>query len=558
MNERIYSMETEYAITHLPREGSEKMNKNELFYFLLAALREKYEFKDLRKRAVFLENGSKCYYDIGHAEWSLPECRFIKEVVLFDNAAERTLEEIVPTAVKFMEEDGYRGEIIISKNNADAFGNTYGTHENYLIKRRTAYLEDEKDFFKLLIRQLVPFLVTRQILCGSGKVGFDTMGGKNKPTGYQVSQRADFINSVIHKETTYNRPIINLKDESFADEQQFRRLHLILGDANMSPWSALLKIGTTGIVLQLIEDNFIYKDLSLADPVQAIKNISADPTCKKKVLLKDKGRLMTPVQVQREYLEMAKEYFTAVEPNPETREILTLWENTLDKLDIDPMRLRGRLDWVIKKKILEEYMKKNKDPGWSDPRLKEIDINYHNICRDRGHFYLLEKNNLIEKHPLFDGEKYNQELKQAAFTPPLYTRAKIRSDILKAVKAGKIKASVSWNYIQWTDTREKTWINDPLSFFNWSIHQVINGKNKNDPGFLIDALQHGDHNVQIRALAALGKILDQDTIDTDTITKLFQLTNDKNPQIRWQAAETLTQIREKKNRGSTIAYHKET
>ena len=274
------------------------------------------------------------------------------ELVIHDKAGERIVEDLLHQAEKRLREDGISGNILLFKNNTDSAGNSYGCHENYLVSRDVS--------FQRLAEALIPFFVTRQIYAGAGKV-LQTPRGFH----YCLSQRAQHICQEISGATTSSRSIINTRDEPHADAERYRRLHVIVGDSNMSEVATYLKIGTTAIVLDMIEDGFFDRDYSLQSPVQAIRDISHDPTLKETIKLKD-GRSVSALQLQMEYLEYATRYVDTVAPDPISKEVLLGGRTCMEKLESDPMQLDRELDWVIKRQWIESYMTRNR-LSWRDP-----------------------------------------------------------------------------------------------------------------------------------------------------------------------------------------------
>ena len=333
MNRRIYGLENEYGIICTSdRRGGKALSIQNAVMYLFREIISGRMYPD-----VFLENGARFYQDIGcHPEYATPECDNVSDLVSHDKAGERIIERLSIAAERKMQADGFLGRISIFKNNTDTPGNTYGCHENYLMDRRVS--------FRQLASQLIPFFVTRQVFAGAGKVKSTNQGG------YAISQRAQHIREEISIATTTARGIINTRDEPHADREKYRRLHVIVGDSNMSEFATYLKIGTTAIVLRMIEDNFIKQRLALRDSVRAIQQISEDVTCTRKVELEN-GKRLSGVEMQWEYLNCAKQYFEQAESDPITDQILARWEYVLTCLETDPMQLDRELDWVIKKKI---------------------------------------------------------------------------------------------------------------------------------------------------------------------------------------------------------------
>jgi len=390
-----------------------------------------------------LPNGARFYVDHAHPEYSTPECSNAYELVACDKAGELILNECQKRIEKT--HDGKR--ILIYKNNSDNKGNSYGCHENYLMSKGCfeELFQNRGKPSEKVENILIPFFITRQIYCGAGKVGSEA---NSEPTGYQISQRADFVETVIDGNTTHHRPIINTRDEPHADRNKYRRLHVIIGDANMSEYSTYLKIGTTQLLLLMLEDGFIDFKFPIKNPVETIKKVSRDLTCSKKISLKD-GSYLTPLEIQREFLNAGKEYVKTL-PQDERGlypDVLRRWEHVLDALSEDPMLLNDKIDWIIKKHLLERYMKK-KNWDWNTPQILMMSIKYHDIDRKSGLFYILEKEGQVEKII-----KDNEIIKRYMTHPPEDTRAYFRSQALKLYRSHII--SVNWDKLKFDTGSDK-------------------------------------------------------------------------------------------------------
>src|SRR5271155_2313328 len=316
--------------------------------------------EDLGLANVILTNGARLYVDHAHPEYSAPECTNPLAAVIWDKAGERGMAE---AATRAGASPGGPA-IQLYKNNTDNKGASYGCHENYLMNRATPFAD--------IVRHLTPFFVSRQVVCGAGRVG---RGADGREDGYQISQRADFFEVEVGLETTLKRPIINTRDEPHADPEKYRRLHVIIGDANMSEISTYLKVGTTSLVLAMIEDKFLGSDLSVEAPVAELRAISHDPACRRLLTLKD-GRKMTAVQLQAEYLELARKYTEDRYGNDVddiTADVLNRWESVLNRLAENPMLLAKELDWVAKLELLEGYRSRD-SLSWDHPRLQLVDL----------------------------------------------------------------------------------------------------------------------------------------------------------------------------------------
>lgn len=368
-----------------------------------------------------LVNGGRYYVDHAHPEYCTPECTNARDLLIYEKAGEFILEVSRLTAERLLLDNQ---EIIIYKNNTDYKGHSYGSHENYLMSRKVP--------FDAIVNGLTPFLVTRIIITGSGKVGAENGA---EETDYQLSQRADFFEKEVGLSTMVDRPLINTRDEPHADEKLYRRLHVIVGDSNMSEFSIYLKVGITFIIIQLIEKGVVGEQFRLKEPVAAIKQISRDLSCKNRIELAD-GRQWSPIQVQRAYLELAHQHLVPEERTPVVEDVLEKWGYVLDTLETDPMQLSCHLDWLIKKKLMDAYRKRHGFP-WSDAHLRMLDLQYHDIRPDKGLYIRLLKNGHVER--LLSHE----EIVHAMHYPPVDTRAYFRGTCLR--KFPNHIHSASWN-----------------------------------------------------------------------------------------------------------------
>ena len=450
MQRRIFGLENEYGLISSSVAGGVNLSVESALGYL-------FEKVVSRQRGTndFLRNGARLYQDTGcHPEYATPECDNPFDLTLHDKAGERIIEELLLTAERKLREIGIDCDIFIFKNNTDSVGNTYGCHENYLVERAIN--------FHKLAEQIIPFLVTRQIFAGAGKVLRTRLGNH-----YYISQRAQHIYQEISGATTSSRGIINTRDEPHADEEKYRRLHVIVGDSNMSEVTTYLKVGTTAIVLALVEDGVIRKDLVLEDPVRAIKEISHDTTCRRKVRLK-RGKEFSAIELQREYLELALDYYATAEVPPQVSDLLERWQAVLDRLSEDPRQCARELDWVIKKELVASYMAK-KGIGFDDQRISMLDLKYHDIRRDRGLFYALCRQGHVDR--LFTDE----EIEQATLTPPQTTRAKIRSDFIKFASERNKSYDVGWSYLKLNDRYQRTILcKDPFKPTDPRVEEMIN------------------------------------------------------------------------------------
>jgi proteasome accessory factor A len=449
MKKRIYGLENEFGIA-FTSHGRRTLPSEKVVRYLFEKLITTEGFLN-----VFLENGARFYLDTGcHPEYATPECASPLDVTIYDKAGERILENLLQYAQGKVREEGFHGNLAIFKNNTDFVGNSYGCHENYLAERTS-------DFY-YMAEQLIPFLVTRQIFTGAGKV-FRTRRG----TVFHISQRAQHIRQKISGTTTNERSIINTRDEPHAIKEKYRRLHIIVGDSNMSEYTTYLKIGTTAIILEMIEDDFITPNFSLRNPVRAIKDISRDLTCREQVPLNN-GKKYSALELQKEYLELAHRYYSTRPKSEMVTDILDKWEVVLTKLEEDPMQLHRKVDWVTKMNLLKAYGERTKQPSeTSGDRMLMLDLQYHDIRRDKGLYYLLERKDKVDRLTT------DEAIDKAMVDPPQNTRAKMRGELIKLAKMKRIPYDLDWNYIR-IGYLLNLWVkcNDPFQEENEKVTQL--------------------------------------------------------------------------------------
>ena len=381
--------------------------------------------EDLGLANVILTNGARLYVDHAHPEYSAPECTNPLDAVLWDKAGERVMAEAAAKAASMPGGPS----IQLYKNNTDNKGASYGCHENYLMSRGTPFAD--------IVRHLTPFFVSRQVVCGAGRVG---RGADGRDEGFQISQRADFFEVEVGLETTLKRPIINTRDEPHADPDKYRRLHVIIGDANMSEVSTYLKLGTTALVLAMIEDRFLAGDLSVEAPVAELRAVSHDPSCRHLITLRD-GRKMTAVQLQLEYLELARKYTEdkyGTDVDEATADVLARWESVLSRLADDPMQCSRELDWVTKLEIVEGYRSRD-GLAWNHPRLQLVDLQFSDVRADRGLYNRLAARGRVTR--LVD----EPAIERAMVEPPDDTRAYFRGRCLQQYP--EAVAAASWDSV---------------------------------------------------------------------------------------------------------------
>ncbi|HEY0487174.1 MAG TPA: depupylase/deamidase Dop [Mycobacteriales bacterium] len=388
--------------------------------------------EDLGLANVILTNGARLYVDHAHPEYSTPEVLTPRDIVLWDKAGERVMVEAARRAATVPGSP----PVQLYKNNTDNKGASYGAHENYLMRRDTPFVD--------IVAHLTPFFVSRQVVTGAGRVG---IGQDGSGDGFQLSQRADFFEVEVGLETTLKRPIINTRDEPHADAEKYRRLHVIIGDANLSEIATYLKVGTTALVLAMIEDRFLTGDLALGEPVADLRAISHDPELKHTVRLRD-GRRITALQLQVEYCERARKYVEdrfGTDADAQTLDVLARWESVLDRLATDPMLCARELDWVAKLRLLEGYRQRD-GLGWSSPRLQLVDLQYSDVRPDKGLY-----NRLVARGDM-DRLVGEDEVRAAMTAPPVNTRAYFRGRCLERY-AGQVVAA-SWDSVIFDVGRE--------------------------------------------------------------------------------------------------------
>lgn len=358
-----------------------------------------------------LTNGARYYVDHAHPEVSTPECLTARDAVLYDRAAEEIVRASMVAATKLLPAGA---EILCHKNNSDGKGNSYGCHENYLLARELP--------FGRIVHQVTPHFVTRQVVVGAGKVGCELAGVTSLEVPYQLSQRADFFEEEVGLETTLKRPIVNTRDEPHCDPNKYRRLHVIVGDANMSETATYLKVGATAIVLAMIEDDVMGDDLALANPVSAIRQISHDPSLQRTILLRS-GQRATAMELQWQLLERAQKYERshglAAVGHDVGREVLALWEQVLTGLEHDPASVAHQVDWVAKRRLVEGFAERH-GARPDDARLKALDLQYHDMRPDKCLARRVGLDTLVDA----------DDVRAATTTPPTTTRAYFRGRCL--------------------------------------------------------------------------------------------------------------------------------
>jgi proteasome accessory factor A len=431
MLRRIYGIETEYGITFSLR-GQRRLSPDEVSRFL---------FRKVvawgRSSNVFLENGSRLYLDVGsHPEYATAECDTLIDAVAQDKAGESILRELVEYAQGQLSDEGIRGDIYLFKNNTDSTGNSYGCHENYCIERIDDLTRLEQVF--------IPYLISRQIFTGAGKVVTNAKG-----TAYSMSQRAEHIWEAISSATTRSRPIINTRDEPHADPEKYRRLHVIVGDSNMSEFATYLKLGTAAVVLAMIEDrNTVLRDYNMASPINALRDISYDLWSKEPVKLTN-GRDLTALEIQDDLCERAEQFLQGHPLPADQVHAVQLWREVIEQYRNDPMGLADRVDWIAKLQIIERERERS-GVELSDPKIALIDLLYHDTSFERGLYYRRQARGHLRRMVS------DEEVANATHTPPPTTRAHMRGTFIKAAKEWRRDYTVDWVHLKLNDEMQRT------------------------------------------------------------------------------------------------------
>ncbi len=451
MERRIFGLENEYGVTCTFR-GQRRLSPDEVARYLFRRV-----VSWGRSSNVFLENGARLYLDVGsHPEYATPECDSLLDLVAHDKAGERILDHLAAGAETRLREEGIRGTIYLFKNNTDSAGNSYGCHENYLTGRQ--------DDFSHYAEVLIPFLVSRQIYAGAGKVLQTARGAV-----YCISQRAEHIWEGVSSATTRSRPIINTRDEPHADAERYRRLHVIVGDSNMSEYATYLKVGTTSIMLRMLEHpSVVLRDLTLENPIRAIREISHDLTCRRRVRLAN-GRELSALDIQQEYLVRARRFATTEGLRPEEERALEMWGHCLEQIEKDPLELSRECDWVAKWQLIEAHRARH-GLALSHPQVALLDLQYHDVDPKRGIFYRMQAHGSVGR-VCTDAAIVN-----AMSQPPATTRAFLRGAFIRRAKERRRDFSVDWVHLKLNDQAQRTiLLKDPFKSRDERVERLIAG-----------------------------------------------------------------------------------
>lgn len=464
MDRRIFGIETEFGITYIPH-GLGRLDPEEAARTLFKPVVDAW-----RSTNVFLPNGGRLYLDVGsHPEYATAETATVRDAVIQDKAGELLLADLLNQAHDTLEERGLEGRMYLFKNNVDSAGNSFGSHENYLLSRKVE--------FSKLVRSLIPFLVTRQILVGAGKThptGAPTWGthvSDGEPS-FSFSQRADHIWESASTATTRSRPLINTRDEPHADANLYRRMHVINGDSNMSQVTTLLKLGTTDLVLRMLEDHYPLNNYEIKDTANALRTVSHDLTGTARFEIAD-GTKHSALEMQHHYLDSARKFVEIHGAHHQDVEyILELWERVLVAVETgDYSTIDTEIDWAIKKKLIDSYVAKGAS-GYADSKIQQLDLTFHDIDPERGIFSILKRRGLVKS--LVSEE----EIVQATMQPPA-TRAKVRGEFIKAARSAGEPFTVDWVHLRLNNRPQLTVMcKDPFVQVNSDAQAIIKSLNE--------------------------------------------------------------------------------
>jgi proteasome accessory factor A len=444
-------LETEYGVTCVV-DGQRRLSPDEVARYL---------FRKVvvwgRSSNVFLPNGGRLYLDVGsHPEYATAECDNLSDLIKQDQAGDRIVEELAVSAEIRLNAEGIKGQIHLFKNNMDAAGNSYGCHENFSVSR--------KKNFEEVTESIIPFLITRQIFCGAGK-----WISSSKGANFQISQRAEHMWESVSSATTRSRPIINTRDEPHADPDEYRRLHIIVGDSNMSETTTVLKVATTELMLRAAELGLLKDKFTIENPIRTIREISNDLKFRNSFRLSS-GREITALQMQNEMFNIVSSMpgLDEILEKPFYRYALNLWRRSLDALESQDYSLVDmELDWMIKRKFMNSYKEKHQLNDM-DSRLILLDISYHNIRKDRGLFYILEKSGMAKTLIT------NNDVNSAMENPPETTRAALRGRFIKVAQEKKRDFTVDWVNLKINDQLQSSIAcKDPFKNIDERVDKLI-------------------------------------------------------------------------------------
>lgn len=431
---RIMGIETEYGITALSEPSQRHLTPDEVARELFRPVVDKHQATN-----IFTDNASRLYLDVGsHPEIATGECDSLTQLLNYERAGDTIVNDLASQAESTLQNMGLAKSLYLFKNNVDSQGNSYGCHENYLISRHMV-LRD-------ISRKLMPFMITRQLICGAGMVAPEKA---NSPARFVLSQRADQVWEGVSSATTRSRPIINTRDEPHGDSSRFRRMHVIVGDSNMSEATFALKVGSTLLMLEMIEANFDLPNLEVEDPIAHIREISVDPTGQTVVQLVDDSSstsAMTALEIQTVLCQYAEKWLDhrpdEGTPTEELARVVELWKRVLEAIRTqDFSQVKTEIDWVIKKDLLEKYRHRLQS-DWSHPKLAQIDLSYHDIRPGRGLYDVLMNKGLISRWT------DDAAIEEAIHNAPHTTRAKIRGEFLAKAREYGADFTVDWTRLK--------------------------------------------------------------------------------------------------------------
>jgi proteasome accessory factor A len=449
VDRRIFGVETEYGITCKFR-GQQQLSPGEAAHYLFRRAGSPGHGSD-----AFLRNGGRLYLSRGsHPEYATPECDNVLDLIAHDKAGERILEELLTGAGRRLRQQGIAGDLYLFKNNTDSAGNSYGCYENYLV--------DRHEHFGRLTDILTPFLVTRQIICGAGKV-LPTPAGAT----YCLSQRASHIGAAASSASARSRAVIDTEGKPHADAERFRRLRVTVGDSNMSETTMLLKVGATDLVLRMIEAGTVMPDLTLDNPIRAIREVSHDMTGRRRVRLAS-GRQMSAMQIQYEYLTRARDFTGSSGLDPVTGRVLEMWRRVLGAIETGNLDTIAReIDWVTKYQLIERYRTRH-DLPLSSPRVARLDLAYHDLRRDRGLYYQLQRNGAVHR------VTRDLDIFEAKSIPPQTTRARLRGEFIRRAQEKQRDFAVDWVHLKLNDQAQLTVLcKDPFRSEDERVDRLI-------------------------------------------------------------------------------------
>ncbi|GAA1722947.1 proteasome accessory factor A [Dietzia kunjamensis subsp. schimae] len=463
MIRRIVGIETEFGITSVGGDGARSLGADEIARYFFRPVVQRW-----RSSNVFLENGSRLYLDVGsHPEYATAECDGLRQLVAHDRAGERIVDDLALQAEQALAAEGIDVNVYLFKNNTDSVGNSYGCHENYLLDRATQV--------RSIATTLLPFLVSRQLLCGAGKILPGTpagvgLGETEEPT-FCFSQRAEHMWDGVSSATTRSRPLINTRDEPHADSTRFRRMHVIVGDSNMIETTTLLKIASTRLVLEMLEAGVELRPMAVAHPVRAIREISRDLTGTRPVAMTD-GTTMTALEIQREFLAAVQRYLDSGgwerDDRPDIERCVALWERVLDAVESgDHESIAADIDWAAKLRLIRQVQAKT-GVDLDHPRLSQIDLTYHDVRPGRGLHSVLERRGLVSR--VVD----DAEVERARTVAPETTRAALRGRFITAARDAERDFTVDWVHLKVSDgTLPTVALTDPFAHEDPRVDELV-------------------------------------------------------------------------------------